>query len=76
MDLRGSGKCIEMTDNIVIIRTWRKPTDGRSHSTLAHEIFHAVDFIMRDIGMKLTEHSHEAYAYLVGYLTEQIYKRL
>jgi hypothetical protein len=42
---------------------------------VAHEIFHAVDFVMNDIGMKLTEESDEAYAYFVQYLTDQIYFR-
>jgi hypothetical protein len=76
MNLKGCGKCIEMTENIIILRTYLPPKDPESHSTLAHEIFHVVDMALRTCGMKLTEHSHEAYAYLIGYLTEQIYKRL
>lgn len=76
MELTGCGKCIEMTQNIIILRTWSYPIDPESHSTLAHEIFHVVDMVLRAVGMTLTVSSHESYAYLIGYLTEQIYKRL
>jgi len=76
MELNSSGKCIEMTENFVIIRTHLLPIDPASHGTLAHEIFHAIDFVLRDVGMVLSEQSYEAYAYLIGYLTKEIYKKL
>lgn len=46
--------------------------DPQSHGTLAHEIFHAVEFVLRICGMKVSSTSHEAYAYLVGYITEKV----
>jgi hypothetical protein len=44
-------------------------------NTLAHEMFHLVFKILDRAGMKLTNESQEAFAYLQGYLVEQIYKR-
>jgi len=41
---------------------------------LQHEIFHIVDFIMDDINTPLTESTRESYAYLIQYLTTEIYK--
>ena len=41
---------------------------------VAHEVFHAVDFLMERIGCRLAEDSNEAYAYLVQYLTNKIYE--
>ena len=41
---------------------------------LQHEIFHTVGFFMSEINTPLKNSTHEAYAYLIQYLTEQIYK--
>lgn len=50
--------------------------DPLEMSLLQHEIFHAVGFIMSEINTPLNEDTHEAYAYLFQYLTEQVYKEL
>ena len=47
-----------------------------NHGNISHEVFHAVDFLMGKIGCKLTRSSDEAYAYLIGYITTEIYKNL
>ena len=46
-----------------------------SYEQLHHEVFHAVAWIMRDIGMAMTEPSEEAYAYLMDYIVRLIRKR-
>ena len=38
---------------------------------LIHELFHATTMILEDIGLRLTDDSDEAYAYLLERLTEQ-----
>jgi len=38
---------------------------------MAHEAFHAACSIMRHVDISLTEETEEAYAYLIGYITEQ-----
>jgi len=50
--------------------------DAQGYSDLQHEIFHATEFILRKCGMELNSNSHEAYAYLCGYLTKEIYKKI
>lgn len=45
-----------------------------SDSLIAHEAFHAACFILNHIGMQLTRESEEAYAYLIGYLVDEIHK--
>ncbi|MCW3111301.1 MAG: hypothetical protein JWQ09_5807 [Segetibacter sp.] len=42
-------------------------------ATVAHEIFHVVEFLMRKLNMPLCLKNDEAYAYLIGYITEQFY---
>lgn len=56
-----------------IIRLPHKPKTASDRGTVSHEIFHAVDFIFRRINLPLTFESHEAYAYAIGYITEQFY---
>lgn len=51
----------------------RVPKNPQEYATLAHEIFHAVFGIMDEIGVSPSEDSEEAYAYLIGYLTKEIY---
>ena len=59
-----------------IIRLPKKPKTAQEFGTMAHEIFHAVDFITRRIGLRLTPNSDEAFAYLIGYVTEQVMIKL
>jgi hypothetical protein len=44
------------------------------YRTISHEIFHAVVMLMNRVDINLTDDSEEAFAYLIGYLTEEIFK--
>ncbi len=46
------------------------------HKNIAHEVFHAVEFLFHRIGNKHRIDSGEAWAYQIAHLTEQIYKKL
>lgn len=70
------GRAMLFSCNRSLIRLEKRPRTPREHGILAHEIFHIVDFYMNRIGMKLKRSSFEAYAYLLGYITEEIYKRI
>lgn len=72
----GLGRTVMTDSNHTIIRFNEWPVTCKQYGTLAHEIFHAVDFIFRRIGMTLSEDSDESYAYMIGYLTEEIYKKI
>ena len=52
------------------------PIKASQYALIAHEVFHAVDFLFQRINIKLSNDSNEAYAYLLQYITEQIYKKL
>ena len=43
--------------------------------TLNHEIFHCTIFILKRIGVSLSDDSEEAYAYLYEYITKMIYSK-
>jgi len=60
-----------------LIRLRHLPTTPSDYGTLAHEIAHVSMCLMERIGMELKcGVSDEAYTYLIGYLTESIYKRI
>ena len=68
-----TGRTIMFPSNQTLIRLRSVPKTPFEFGVLAHEIFHAVTFIMHKIGMKLKiMQSDEAYAYLIGYLTKEI----
>jgi hypothetical protein len=55
-----------------IIRLCKTPSRG----VVAHEIFHAVEMIMRFLRMPLTPENDEAYAYMIGYITDKFYEQV
>jgi hypothetical protein len=59
-----------------IIRLPKRPRTAVELGTLSHEIFHACEFICRRIGLQLNEGSDEAYAYMIGYVTEKFWERM
>jgi hypothetical protein len=65
-----------ITGGQTIIRIPKKPETPQEIGTLSHEIFHGVDFIFRRIGISLSDNSNEAYAYLIGYVTEQFFNKI
>lgn len=41
---------------------------------LVHECFHAISYVLRSRGIKLTDDSDEAFAYALGFLVDEILK--
>lgn len=72
----GLGRTAMLDGNQTVLRLTNVPVSVTDYGTLAHEIFHAVAFIMDRVGMVLCRQSDEAYAYLIGYVTKEIYKRI
>lgn len=56
-----------------IIRIFKPVDSAHMRGVLAHEILHAVHYILGFKGMQLHDSSEEAYAYLTGFITTQIY---
>jgi hypothetical protein len=61
---------------IIRLNFMPKTSDPFEMALLQHEIFHTVGFLMQEINTPLNDDTHEVYAYLTQYLTEQIYKEL
>lgn len=56
---------------IVVMRFRSDP----SHGTIAHEVFHSASFVLDLVGIKLDiDKNDEAYAYLIGFITDKIYE--
>lgn len=56
-----------------VLRMANFPETPYDFGVLQHEIFHLVFHILDKLGFELTHSSEEAFAYLQGYITEQIY---
>lgn len=66
---------VKLERNHPVIRMANYPITVTDYGILQHEIFHAIDQILKYIGMTLSDDSDEAYAYLIEYVTREIYKR-
>ena len=71
MDLNNLGGVFIYNDNNPW-EGWILLPPNASTSTIAHESFHATARVMHDIGSKLDGESEEPYAYLLGYITNQV----
>ena len=69
-------KCIHYSTGHTIIRMRQIPKTAEHYAALQHEIFHAADFILARVGMELCPKSREAYAYLIDYITKQVYTQI
>lgn len=58
----------------IVLRLNFWPDTPTKIALLVHEVWHVTDYILREIGIKLSDDSDEAYAYLIQYITEQILK--
>lgn len=70
------GKAIMFSSGLAVLRLRKMEWSVRDCAILQHELFHITHFIMRRISVGLNGKTHEAYAYLNGYLTEKIYGKL
>lgn len=77
LKLKGDGKFVLFPEfNGTVIRMRHYPDNPDRKGTLAHEVFHAVTYILDLIGMDFKiNSSDEAYSYLTGYITKEIYKK-
>jgi hypothetical protein len=63
------GKTVMFDTGSVCI--WIKGTP--TENTIAHEAFHAIDFILDKVGMTFSSDSDEAYAYFLGFVVQKIH---
>jgi hypothetical protein len=71
------GRCVMLSSNQTVIRLKKQSIACDTMSMISHEVFHATTFILERIGMKMEVLvSDEAYAYIIGFLTREICKKL
>jgi hypothetical protein len=76
LDNRSGTASFYRSSSYLFIRCKEYPDRPFYQGTLAHEIFHVVTFLANEIGLSLNDGSDEAYAYLIGYITREVYDQL
>lgn len=71
-----TARTVMFKEGPTVIRMKWIPKTSFEFGVLHHEIFHAIQFLLSRIDLPLNDQSGEAYAYLIQYLTEQVYKRI
>lgn len=75
-DIKGKYKSLFLNDNQTVLYMDIIPKTIDELSILQHENFHCVMFILDKIGIKLSYKTDEIYAYLIQYITKQIYLKI
>jgi predicted membrane channel-forming protein YqfA (hemolysin III family) len=71
-----AGKSIMFSSGQTLLYVNRIPENPNDYATLQHEIFHCACFVLERVGINYSNETDEAYAYLIEYLTKQIYTLL
>jgi hypothetical protein len=72
---QSNGRCRMMSDGLVVMILKSDVNDF--YSKICHESLHATTFILDRIGVKFKLGvSDEAYAYLIGYISKEIFNKL
>ena len=71
------GKTAFIQGSGIVLRLRDYPTDARQFGVLAHEVFHVVEYLFTSVGLPHDpQTSSEAWAYMIGYIHQQIYNQL
>lgn len=65
------GTCLHF-GNVVFLFIKQYENKPMWYSTLSHELFHAIDFILNYLEIKLCHDTQEVYAYYIGFLTNKV----
>lgn len=74
--MRGLGRTVMLKSGATVLRIDCVVGSQHWEAVLAHEVFHAVEFLFDRIGLRYSNKSAEAWAYQLQYLTGSIYQRL
>ena len=66
------GRTVRTPNGVVITHFRVDPSPG----LIAHEVFHAADFLMNYIENPLSDTNDETYAYLIGHITDGVYDHM
>lgn len=67
------GRTVRLENNAIVLWLKEYPSSPEWFGHLAHEIFHAADMILEQAGVTHTNDSDEVWAYLIDWITKEIY---
>ena len=77
LNMQGAaGYTIALKENVLLWLKQTPPYTPFNYGCLSHEIFHCCSFILSRAGVELCDKSEEAYAYLIGYISEVIMDKI
>jgi len=71
------GRTIRTDNDQVVVRMKKFDKSPKQLGALSHEIFHAATFVLESAGVDFRmDYSDEAYAYLIGYITQSVFEKM
>jgi len=71
-----AGYFIPFSNYLLLIRSKKYPKTSQDFAILQHEILHCCFFILKEVGIRLSPKSEEAYTYLLETITYKILKQI
>lgn len=72
-----NGRCYHNFDTGHTVIRVKEYKNAKNQGTLAHEIKHAVDYILwHHIGIKPKKNTEEVFAYAIGHVTTQVFTKI
>lgn len=70
-----NGRTSQFLSGALILRTVDDPSTPIGAGVIAHEVFHAVHYVMDSVGIPFSDDTNEVYAYHIQFLMEKILSR-
>lgn len=76
LEMEGDGRTVMLGGCQTVMRINSRKNKASHYANIAHEVFHAVEFLFWRAGLRHHVKSGEAWAYQIAHLTRQIYENL
>jgi hypothetical protein len=76
LEMNSEGRTVMLKNNALVVRVSYAEDSPRFWAILAHELLHAVFFVMGHVGIRLTDESDEAFTYALQDITFKAHRAL
>lgn len=76
LEMVGIGRTVMLEGNQTVLRVAALSDRVQFHQNVAHEIFHAVEFLFNRAGLRHNLDAGEAWAYQIAHITRHFYRNL
>lgn len=76
LKIKGLGRTVMLDNHQTVIRIKKLKDNAKNHGNIAHEIFHAVEFLYYTVSIPYSLENGETWAYQIDHLINQVYSQI